>query len=214
MKWNTKNKAACALIIPDTDDYSFLPLSKKSANSLFESLLLLNLSWQIQSIKSALARQRFDTFIFFSGSKPVKNKPEIKKIFYPVTPFFKTKSSSAIMQEKMQSILNELSEKYFQCAVWNLESPLIHAAHIDKALQPGVVLNISSCENRPLLISNNVEKKEQRNMILPALYDLHSISDIIRNMSSDDIYSDRALELKSTMDLIRRSLQSAPVSHS
>ncbi|MDH4200472.1 MAG: hypothetical protein OEV66_08850 [Spirochaetia bacterium] len=210
MKWKAKNKCACALIVPDNEDFNFLPLAKSLGYENIKLLLNLSLSWQIRTLKYLHTATDCDLYVYIYGTNPLKRKDELKKQLQPVKPFCRSKKSMGIASDRMSLILDELSKKYFRSVVWNIESPLLTEEHLLRAIQTNILLKLESTQSRPLLLSHGVysdmiETVELEKIVLPSFYDLHSIADIIANMNCNNTSKDRTLELGRYVDLIRRN---------
>jgi hypothetical protein len=144
----------------------------------------------------------------FSAMGKLKTTAALKELNYPLN------STSGTMK----CIFEQLSKKYSRVTVWNLESPVLAPVHFSSVFsnthKPGVLLTIRSRRDKLVLLSYNSENIEASqapqlsNHVIPALYDLQSIQNIIVyfNDQNSTLFVKRANELAAVIQSIQRFL--------
>jgi len=180
MNWKNKNKSAWVLVLPDIDEYKFLPVYNAFGDKFLEKLFLLNLKWQAGVFELISKRPDVSSEMFIYHGKKNKiadgkvktfiksNLPQIKfRWLKNVRVKSENSSFNAIagklpfsdntVSGEMKSIMLSLLRKYQLVTVWNLESPLLSIrefSHVaSAAICSGELSAIKSNQERLMLLS-------------------------------------------------------------
>jgi len=228
------------LLVSDLSEFEFLPLCQTLGKTAVYNLIELNLKWQkeiFEHILELTGNKNSPDLMIFTNRQTKYSGVSIKKYcrrefphlrlnvqampdsrnprdtFSPVQSTFSKTPASV----KMTQLVEELSQKYDEVTVWNLESPALAPAHFTEIFAnlagTGSMYILTSARNRLILLScpgagPGVGRKTVDSKI-PALYDMESLPDIIAGLrlQNSGLSKRRAGELAEAMNVIRRELR-------